>query len=423
MNNSVYNKSILKNGVRVVTERNPLSRAVCVGFFIDHGTRDEPEGLYGAAHFIEHLVFKGTRHMTGFEIAKSLEAVGGDLNAYTSREYTCFHGTTLNEHLELSLNVLSELVSRALFAKKDFENERQVILQEEDMSKEQLDEWIYDLLFEGSYRGHPLARPILGDRASLKAMSRTRLGNYYRRIYGGHRLVVSVAGSIDHDHVVRLLEQRLDFAETKGEIHPARLAPESRAFRKMVAKSAEQAHLLLAWPSSSYTDSLRFESYIVNAVLGGGMTSRLYQSIREELGLAYSVYSSLQSFTDTGLLSIYAATSKSKAPKVIRILKSETERLQSEGLKAPEIDFYKRQIVGQILLGSDDMENRMNSLGVNEMIFSRYRPVELVIDEILRITPQSVRSYLDRYFEMDQIKALVLGDIQSKSIEKELTRL
>jgi predicted Zn-dependent peptidase len=420
-----FQKSKLDNGVRVLTESHPLNRAVCVGVFIDRGTRDEPDGLYGAAHFIEHLVFKGTRSRSGFEIAKSLEAVGGDLNAYTTREYTCFHTMSLSEHLDVSLDVLCDLVTNALMREKDFENERKVILSEADMSREQLDDWIFDLLFEGCYRGHPLGRSILGDRDSLLQMSRTRLKKYYSSVYQGERVIVAVSGNIRHDEVVKQVQERMTLAPSSSKKDPsvARAVPPARNFRKLMAKPAELAHILMSWPACSFTEELRFEGYVVNALLGGGMTSRMYQSLREERGLTYSVYSSLQSFTDCGLLTIYAATARSKAPEALRLLKAEVDKLVDEGIPETELNFYKTQIKGQILLGADDMENRMNSLGVNEMVFGTYRPVDQVIREIEAISVQSVRKYLDRFLNSCDLKAILLGDVATKSIENQLSKL
>ncbi len=419
--NAVFQKTELKNGIRIVTECHPQSRAAAVGFFVEIGTRDEPKNLKGSAHFIEHLVFKGTKSLSSFEIAKSLEAVGGDLNAYTTREYTCFHALSLNEHLEISLGVLCELVCFGKFSNKDFENERQVILQEADMAKEQLDEWIYDLLFQGAYQGHPLGETILGEKASLQKLTRTKVKNHYNRTYCGENMIVAVSGNVDHQKVVEFVEAR---CQTAASIQiPKRIKPVLKNFKKLIEKPSEQAHLLLSWPASSFTDQKRFESYILNAVLGGGMTSRLYQNIREDLGLAYTVYSSLQSFTDSGLLSIYVGTSKAKAPRALQQIKIEMERLVESGLSSEELDFYKRQIKGQILLGADDMDNRMNSLGINEMVFKQYRPVEKVIEEIDALTPQHIRSYIDQDLDLKNLKAILLGDVMSKGIEKQLLKL
>ncbi len=424
MSEPLFKKTQLENGVRVLTESHPLNRAVCAGVFVDRGTRDEPEGLYGAAHFIEHLVFKGTRDRSGFEIAKSLEAVGGDLNAYTTREYTCFHTMSLSEHLGVSLDVLSDLVTNGLMREKDFENERKVILSEADMSREQLDDWIFDLLFEGCYRGHPLGRSILGDRESLLNMSRLRLKKYYADVYRGGHVIVAVAGNVQHDAVVEQVRQcmTLNVSHKKDPSVP-RTQPQERNFRKMITKPAELAHILMSWPACSYTEDLRFEGYIVNAALGGGMTSRMYQSLREERGLTYSVYSALQSFTDCGLLTIYAATARSKTAEALRLLKSEVELMVEKGVQESELHFYKTQIKGQILLGADDMENRMNSLGVNEMIFGTYRPVDQVIAEIEAVSLQSVRKYLDRFLKSCDLKAILLGDVATKSIENQLSKL
>jgi len=255
----IYKKTTLSNGVRVVTEHHPFLRSVCAGIYVDLGTRDEPLGLGGAAHFIEHMVFKGTRKRSGFEVAKSLEEVGGELNAYTSREYTCFHATCLREHLDLAVDVLADIVTRATFKLEDFKTERQVILHEIDMSVDDHEEYIFDAYFERVYGGHPLGRPILGTSSTLGGMTRPELENYYLRHYHGRHLIVSVAGNVDHDRVVDMVEKLL--GNEKRRAQPARRKkPPFRAFQGHLRRPTEQVHILMggsikrfvrnrAWPT------------------------------------------------------------------------------------------------------------------------------------------------------------------------------
>lgn len=408
-----FNKTTLSNGVRVLTEHHPNTRATCAGIFVPYGSRHEPDDLVGAAHFVEHMVFKGTKRHTAFDLVANIEAVGGELNAYTSREYTCFHASTLREHLPISLDVLTDLVSGAVFEKEEFEKELQVILSEIDMSADDLDEYIFDMYFEKVYNKHPLSRPILGTPESLNAISRKKLFDFYKKRYGSTDIIVSVAGAVDHDEVVRLVEKALGKTKAHSEKDCTRQSkPKAVKFQEFKYKPSEQVHLLLGQKSSSYKDKFRFESYIANAVLGGGMTSRLYQKIREKKGMAYSVYSYLHAFTDGGLMMVYSGTSKENAKKCLKLMRKEFENLMNKGVTKKELDFFRRQVIGTILLGADDIENRMNSLGVNEMIFGKYRPVETVLEEIQAVTTDSMGRYFDKYMDENKYGLYVMGDLK-----------
>lgn len=406
----VFNKTTLKNGVRVLTEHHPNTRATTVGLFIPLGSRDEPHDLMGAAHFVEHMVFKGTKNRTAFDIVASLEAVGGELNAYTSREATCFHATTLREHLPLSLGVLTDLVSHATFEKEEFEKERQVILSEIDMSADDLEEYVFDLYFERVFNKHTLSKPILGTPESLKAISRKKLFDFYKLHYGGPEMIVSIAGAVDHEEAVKLVEKALG-RKSKKSSNVKRKKPKPVSFQEFRYRNCEQVHVLMGQPSCGYSDKHRFESYIANAVLGGGMTSRLYQKIREKKALAYSVYSYLHAFTDSGLNMVYAGTTQKNLKKTMGAIEKEVMSLLDKGVSKKELEFFRKQVEGTILLGADDIENRMNSLGVNEMIFGEYRSVERVLDEISAVTVGSIKDYFQKYMDSEKFGIYILGDL------------
>ncbi len=412
-----FKKTVLSNGTRVVTEHHPYSRATSAGIYVDMGSRDESPSLNGAAHFIEHLVFKGTSKRSAYEIVKCLEEVGGDLNAYTTREYTCFHASSLREHLNLSMDVLSDLVSDALFDPAEFDKERQVILQEILMSTDDLEEYIFDLYFEKAFPNNSLSLPILGTESSLNAMKRDDLFNFYQSRYKAEHLIVSVAGFVEHDEVVELVEKNL-LLQSEKKITYDRISPSMGSFQQFYKKDSEQVHFLMGLPSSSFTSEHRFDSYIVNALLGGGMTSQLYQKIREEKALAYSVYSYLQSFTDGGLMMFYVGTSQDKIAQVSEMVLDEVQKFMSQGIQQKDLDLYKRQVMGQIMLGADDIENRMNSLAVNEMIFGEYRSVDHVLSEIDRVSVHSVKSFVDQYFDFNKSGCLLLGKCDENTQKK-----
>lgn len=403
-----YNKTTLPNGLRLVTESHAQNRAVSLGIWVETGTRHETKSLMGATHFVEHLVFKGTKQRSAYEVAKSLEAVGGDLNAYTTREYTCFHATALREHAEIAVDVLCDLVSQAKFNQKDFERERQVILQELAMTVDTPEEYVFDLFFSEVFGKNQLGWPILGTEDSLTSMKRSDLFKYYRSRYVPQNMIVSAAGAVDHNHMVQLIKKKLGSkkkAPAKGRIQKPQFVP----FKKWIPAQSEQCHVLVGIPMPSFKNSERFDAFIINALLGGGMTSKLYQSIRERRGLAYSVYSQLTTFMDTGLCIVYAATDLKSVKEVCARIFEEINRLRTQALRKSDLHLFKQQVRGSILLGSDDIENRMTSLGVNEMVFGEYRSVERVIGEIDRVSMESVQACIDKWLSPDKFSIFIYG--------------
>ncbi len=408
--NSNFQKTLLKSGIRVVTENHPSARAAVAGVWSDVGTRYESPDDSGVSHLIEHLLFKRTKNRTAFQIAKEMEAVGGDINAFTGREHTCFHTHSLSEHLSLSLDLLSDVFCRPAFDLSDLEKEKQVVIQEIRMSEEQVEESIFDRFLTLAYRGSSLSLPILGTVESIETMRKKQILDYYLTHYGPKQTIVAVAGRVDHHQVVDLVEEKFVWSkkrQARGDDHFQRA--KLKGFREYVGRPSEQVHILLGLPASHFKSRLRFEAFVANSLLGGGMTSRLYQGIRERRGLAYSVYSTLMSFLDTGLSLIYAGTDPEKVEKVLELIVKEVHRLQANGISKRELDFFKTQVRGQILLGSDDLENRMNSLGVNELVFGRYRPIEEVMGEIEKVSVDSVREYLDSLWKPSQFGLLLMG--------------
>ena len=403
-----FKKTVLPNGVRVVSEQHDFSKSVSLGVWVLTGTRDESPDQVGLSHFVEHLVFKGTKKRNAYQIAKSLESLGGDLNAYTTREYTNYHCLVLKEDWKTGLEVLSDLVCNMQISKKDFELEKNVILQEIAMSDDTPEDIIYDYLFEESYKNHPLGRQILGQSQTIQKMTQKKVFDFYRKFYQGGNLIVSAAGPVNHDELV-IEAQKLFRTRKPFNLKSERRAPIWKKARKTYEKDIEQVHILLGIPATSFHDKFRFEAFIVNSLLGGGMTSRLYQAIREKQGLAYTVFSGLNSQTDSGNMTVYAATDAKKVKKVMQIIKDELLKLKKNGLKESDLKLFKTQVRGQLLMGSDDVENRMSSLGVNEMVFEEYRSVESVISEIEKVSVQSVNNYLKNEFDLTKVSILLMG--------------
>lgn len=410
---SQFKKSTLSNGVRVVSEYHPYSKSVALGVWVLTGTRDEDPDDVGISHFVEHLVFKGTKKRNAYQIARSLESLGGDLNAYTTRESTTYHCTVLKEDWKIGLEVLSDLVCNMKISNKDFELEKKVVLQEIAMSDDSPEEIIYDYLFEHSYANHPLGRQILGKSGTLSKMTQKKVYDFYKKYYQGRNLIVSAAGPIEHDALVieaqKLFRSRKKFTATVD-----RRAPRWKPSRQFYDDDTEQTHILLALPAASFQDKYRFEAFIINSLLGGGMTSKLYQAVREKQGLAYSVFSSLNTQVDSGNITIYAGTDPQKVKKVISTIRDELLKIKKYGIKKSDIDLFKTQVRGQLLMGSDDIENRMTSLGVNEMVFEDYRSVERVIKQIEAVNEKTIKAYLKDFFDLDKISVVLMGPEVSK---------
>jgi predicted Zn-dependent peptidase len=403
-----FKKTVLENGISVVSEMHSESRAASLGIWVNTGTRDEKPEEAGISHFLEHMVFKGTKSRTSYQISKSLEALGGDLNAFTTREYTCYHALVLKDHWPKALDVLSDLVSNMEMKRADFQLEKSVVLQEISMGDDAIEELIYDEYLTRCLPKHPLGRPILGTAESVGAMTQKQVMQKYRERYSGKNLIVSAAGNVDHTELVDSVRKLLG-NKPKRKLKFDRTRPKHRKFRAVIEKPVEQLHLLLGMPCTSFKDRQRFEAFIINAMLGGGMTSKLYQSVREKKGLVYSVYSSLNTFDDFGVINIYASCEKDNMKAVVKTISAELRRLKKHRVSQGDIDLFKTQVSGSLLLGSDDIENRMQSIGVNEMVFKKYKPVDEIIAEINAVTRRSVNEYLDKTFDLNEMGAILMG--------------
>jgi predicted Zn-dependent peptidase len=403
-----FRKSELDNGIRVLSEQHLDSRAVSIGIWVLTGTRDEADNEAGISHLLEHLVFKGTKTRSAYQIAKSLEALGGDLNAYTTREYTCYHALVLKDHWEKALDVLCDLISNMQISTNDFKLEKGVILQEIAMTDDTPEELIYDVLFEKAYAGHSLSAPILGTVKSVASMSQKKVTDYYKSRYTGRNIIVTAAGSLDHQIFLEAVKKKLA-KKKKSKFSAVRERPRWKTARAVLEKSSEQTHMLIGLPTASFKDPQRFEAYIVNTLLGGGMTSKLYQSVREKRGLVYSIHSMLNTYVDSGSMLIYAGTDLKSVRQVSEIVSRELRKLKKAGISAADVELFKTQVIGSILLGSDDIESRMTSIAVNEMVFGEYRSVDSVVQQIQKVTRASVNEFIHEKFDTEKIAGVLMG--------------
>lgn len=410
-------KTLLDNGVRVITENHPDSSAVHVGFWLLTGSRDEKADLAGISHFLEHLVFKGTKTRSAYDIVYAMESVGGDLNAFTTKEYTCFHTLSLKEHLPLAVDILADISFSSNFPKDQVEIEKGVVLQEISMSKEEYSEYIYDVYFEKCFSKKSIGQPILGSEKSVSKMKTKDIKNYHKSRYHAENLVVTVVGPVEHEKIVKELEKKLKKIPKTGEIVKRR-KPKPKIISEVIECPSEQVHALLAFETSSYKDKDRFESYFLSTLLGGGMTSKLYQSLREKKGCAYTAYSYLYTFVDTALSCIYFATDIKKLDAALDETYKIIDDLIKKGISRKDLELYKTQMKGNLLLGNDDLESRMTNLAHNEMVFGKQRTLEQVISEIEAVSRDSVHAYIEKYLSRDKIGRVLMGQIPEELHEK-----
>ena len=400
----------------MVTEQHNWANTVYIGLYVESGTKHELEGQMGMAHLVEHMVFKGTEGSSALDLVLNIEKVGGEINAHTSREYTCYTVQTLRQGFDLSVKTLFDLVFKASFPEEDFLREIEVVQQEIDMSKDNLEDCIFDQYIERAFTGHVLSRNILGTKESLSQINRDQLLKYYQESYKNSKIILSVTGAISHDEVLQSLkDQGLDqYTKVQDDSsYPCPLVlPEltHQGHYDWEHKNSEQTHMIVGFPSTAFINDLRFEAYILSAALGGGMTSKLYQSIREDQGWAYSVYSYLQSFKEGGSLAIYLGTSADKVLPIARIINDEIKNIKQNGLTAEELELYKTQVASSILMGADDLESRMNSIGINEMVFETYRPVDKVLQDIEKVSLESVQAFVRTHWEASKSSILVMGE-------------
>jgi predicted Zn-dependent peptidase len=413
-NDPIHAKTTLKNGIRVVTETHPHFKSASVGFFVHRGSRDEAKGHEGISHLIEHMVFKGTKSRTAMQIAESLECVGGDLNAFTSKEQTCFHGLALQKDLPKIMSVLSDLLVNGTFAEADLKLEKSVVVSEIQMSADQLEDYIFDIFFEEFYKKSPMQHPILGTEKSLAKIKRKDLVDYYKKNYAGSQVVIAGTGPFSHEEFLKECETHLGSLPPFKGPEPKRVAAKPNAFTKMVSRPSEQTHILIGIPCIDFTHKHKTTGIVANLALGAGMTSHLYQKIREEKGLAYTVFSALQMFLDTGILFLYAGTSAENLEEVLSSLAVETKKFFSKKMSDEKLEFFKNQMVGQLVIASDDVENRMLSIGTNEQLLGKYRGVAEVIREVEQISQSVLLDFYKNGLDFTKASAVVVGDLEGK---------
>ena len=394
---STVTRTVLPGGLRVITESLPAVRSAAFGIWAGVGSRDEDLEHAGATHYLEHLLFKGTTRRSALDISAAMDAVGGELNAFTAKEYTCYYARVLDADLPLAIDVLADMVTSSLIEPKDVDAERGVILEEIAMNEDDPSDTVHEAFAAQLFGDTPLGRPILGSVDSINSIARAEIAEHYAARYKPQNLVVAAAGSLDHAEVVKLTRAAFGpFLTGEADPEPPRLpgqaaSPgEAGTGVRLVSRGIEQANLVLGCGGLSRTDDRRFALGVLNAALGGGMSSRLFQEVREKRGLAYSVYSFSSQHADTGIWGVYAGCLPAKADEVLSICRDEIAKVISGGLTNDELDRGKGQLRGSIVLGLEDPSSRMSRLGKSELVYPRLEPVEEILTSIEAVTHEHV---------------------------------
>jgi predicted Zn-dependent peptidase len=392
-------RTVLPGGLRVITESLPSVRSAALGIWAGVGSRDEDPQHAGATHYLEHLLFKGTRRRTALEISAAMDAVGGELNAFTAKEYTCYYARVLDADLPLAIDVLSDMVTSSLLAPKDVDAERGVILEEIAMNEDDPADLVHEAFATQLFGDTPLGRPILGTVDSINSITTDRIAEHYRSRYTPDALVVAAAGNLEHDDVVAQVQAAFAAALEQSGAAPAppRLGGDEGGSAtgtgvRLLSRPVEQANLVLGCSGLARTDDRRFALGVLNAALGGGMSSRLFQEVREKRGLAYSVYSFSSQHADTGQWGIYAGCLPAKADEVLAICQEEVAKVIESGLTDEELDRGKGQLRGSIVLGLEDPSSRMSRLGKSELVYPALEPVDEILAAIEAVTHDEVRA-------------------------------
>ncbi|MFF3951145.1 M16 family metallopeptidase [Streptomyces sp. NPDC001902] len=392
-------RSVLPGGLRVVTETLPTVRSATFGIWVGVGSRDETPALNGATHYLEHLLFKGTARRSALEISSAIDAVGGEMNAFTAKEYTCYYARVLDTDLPLAIDVVSDMLTGSLIRQEDIDAERGVVLEEIAMTEDDPGDQVHDLFATAMLGDSPLGRPVLGTVDTINALTRDQVARFYRKHYDPTRLVVAAAGNIDHATVVRQVRKAFEDA---GALRDADAVPRpprdgARTIRgqgrvELLERRTEQAHVVLGLPGLSRHDDRRWALGVLNTALGGGMSSRLFQEVREKRGLAYSVYSYTSSFADCGLFGVYAGCQPRRVHEVLKICREELDQVAEHGLSDEELHRAIGQFSGSTVLSLEDTGALMNRIGKSELCWGEQMSVDATLERIAAVTPDEVRA-------------------------------
>ena len=415
------NKTILNNGIRIITKKMLHVHSVSMGVWVNVGGRDESPAENGLSHFIEHMIFKGTKKRTAFQIAKEFDAIGGQTNAFTSAENTCYHAKVMGTHLETMVDILSDIFLNSVFNEKEIENERAVILQEIGMVEDNPDEYVHVLAGRNFWGKNSLGQLVLGTRENVAGFNVHTIKGFFHNLYQPERIVISVAGKLDHNRLVDLIGPVFESIRPDNSF-PERVTPQGRSRVNLHQRKLEQVHICLGTKGISITDSRRYAYSLMNTILGGNMSSRLFQEIREKRGLAYSVYSFITSYIDTGMFGAYAGVDPKNAYESIVLILKEISGLKEMRVDPNELRNAKEFTKGNLMLASESNDNQMVRLAQTETHFGRYIPLEEIVNSIESVTEDQIIELAQSLFQKSRFALTMLGPVpDGKAFDEILT--
>ena len=413
------NKTVLNNSIRIVSKKMPHVHSVSMGVWVNAGARDESSSESGLSHFIEHMIFKGTEKRTAFQIAKEFDAIGGQTNAFTSAENTCYHAKVIDTHLETMVDILSDIFLNSVFDEKEVENERAVILQEIAMVEDSPDEYIHVLSGSNFWGDNSLGRSVLGTRENIAGLNADALKGFFHKFYQPERIVISAAGNLHHNRLVDLIGPVFESIRP-GNSFPERITPQGNSRVNLHQRQLEQVHICLGTTGMSITDPRRYAYSLMNTILGGNMSSRLFQEIREKRGLAYSVYSFISSYVDTGIFGAYAGLNPKNARKATELILKEISRLKQTRVDPNELQDAKEHTKGSLMLASESNDNQMVRLAQNETHFGRFIPLEEIANNIESVTQDDILHLAESIFQKRQFALTLLGPVADEKVYDEI---
>lgn len=408
-------REVLSNGLRIITEPLRDFSSISIGIWVLTGSRDEDPGTVGISHLIEHLAFKGTPGRSAKQIALEIDSLGGTLNAFTSKEFTSFYAKVLGSSLPHALNILSDTTLNPLFLDEDINREREIILQEISMVEDAPEDFVHDLHNSEFWSGHSLGRPILGTSDSLKAITRKSILSYHKERYCPGSMIITAAGALDPEKLIDELDKSFG-GIAEGRSPEVRKAPEPSPGIKVLNRDLEQVHFCTGFKGIAVGDERRYALFLMNTILGAGMSSRLFQKIREERGLAYSVYSYPSAYQDTGMLTIYCGTSVDGFPTALDLIRQESDKLRNAPVSAVELDVAKRQLKGNLLLGLENTSNRMSQLARNEIYYGEHITPEQIVEGIDKVTAGDISDLAATIIDPDQMALTIIGPVSEDDL-------
>jgi predicted Zn-dependent peptidase len=402
-------RTVLPSGLIVLTERMEHVRSVAMGVWMRAGSRHEIPELNGISHFVEHMVFKGTKSRSAQRIAREVDAIGGNLDAFTGKETVCFNIKVLDEHVPTALDVLSDLVLNPVFASEEIARERGVILEEIKMDEDSPDTLVHEIFMQNFWKGHPLGKPILGTRETVRSFEQNTLVRFFEQRFQAGNMVFSAAGNLEHDSFVEMVARNFGSLASGSSVSTDAAPTVTPRIHLRNKKSLEQVQLCLGVPAPPIADETRYPALLLNTILGGGMSSRLFQTVREERGLVYAIYSDLAPYRDTGSLCVYAGTSSDRAVQVIDLIMEEFRRLKTEPLQPGELRRAQDQLKGNLLLSLESSMSRMSNLARQQMYFERFFGLDEIIDRVEAVTEEEVMTMAGNLFQPERVALTLLG--------------